>query len=262
MKAGFRAVAFAAVSGAVAAFADPPPETPLRADGLISGYWFSAPQTRAIQDDEFSNPGLLYVDRGAVRWAEPAAGVSCASCHGDAAESMRGVGASYPKVDAAAGGLINLGQRIDRCRREHMGAPALGPESAARLDLEVYVMAQSAGMEMNVATDGPAAPFFEHGRALYRQRVGQMNLACAMCHDERAGRYLRAEHISQGHIVGFPAYLLRWGALAGAHRRFQFCNEQARAEPLPLDHADYNALQLYVAWRGAGLPIETPAVRR
>ena len=77
---------------------------------------------------------------------------------------MRGVGASYPKVDAGAGELINLGQRIDRCRREHMGAPALGPESAARLDLEVYVMAQSAGMEMNVATDGPAAPFLRTRR--------------------------------------------------------------------------------------------------
>lgn len=264
MEAGARAAAFVAALGAAAAFADPPPEAPRRADGRVSGYWFSAPETRAIQDDEFSNPGLLYVDRGAVRWAEPApaSGTSCADCHGDAAESMRGVGASYPKVDPETGALVNLGQRIDRCRSRRMGAPALGPDSAARLDLEVYVMAQSAGLAMNVAIDGPAAPFFERGKTLYRRRIGQMDLACAMCHDDRAGRYLRAEHISQGHISGFPTYMLRWGTLAGAHRRFRFCNEQARAEPLPLDHADYNALQLYVAWRGAGLPIETPAVRR
>ena len=95
-----------------------------------------------------------------------------------------------------------------------------------------------------------------------RHRIGQMDLACAMRHDARPGRYLRAEHISQGHVAGFPAYMLRWGRTVGVHRRFQFCNEQARAEPLPLDHPDYNALQLYVAWRGNGLPIEAPAVRR
>ncbi len=231
---------------------------------MISGYWFATPETRAIQDDEFSNPGLLYVDRGAVRWAEPAgaAAKSCADCHGDAAETMHGVGVTYPKVDPESGELINLGQRIDRCRVNRMGAKPLPPESDARLDLEAWIMAQSAGLPMNVAVDGPAARHFARGRALYHRRVGQMDLACAMCHDARVGRYLRAEHISQGHIVGFPTYMMRWGTMAGVHRRFRFCNEQARAAPLPIDHPDYNALQLYVAWRGNGLPIETPAVRR
>ncbi len=251
---------------AAAAHADPPPETPQRPDGLISGYWFAAPETRAIQDDAFSNPGLLYVDRGGARWAAPAGPDSraCSDCHGAAADSMRGVGASYPRVTALEDGdtLINLGQRINICRRQHMAAEPLPPDSEALLDLEAHVMAQSAGLPMAVETGGAAAPWFARGKALYHQRIGQMNLACAMCHDRRAGHYLRAENISQGHIVGFPTYMLRWGALAGVHRRFQFCNEQARAEPLPLDHPDYNALQLYVAWRGNGLPIETPAVRR
>ena len=258
------AIAAAAFLLAAAAGADPPPETPRRADGPISGYWFATPETRAIQDDEFSNPGLLYVDRGAARWSAPAgaAGKSCADCHGAARDSMRGVGAAYPAVDAETGALINLGQRIRRCRAVHMGAKPLPPDSEALLDLEAHVMTRSAGLPMNPVIAGPAAPHFARGKALYHRRVGQMDLACAMCHDDRVGHYLRAEHISQGHIVGFPAYLMRWGALAGAHRRFQFCNEQARAEPLPLDHPDYNALQLYVAWRGAGLPIETPAVRR
>ena len=93
-----------ALSG-VAALADPPPETPVREDGLISGYWFASPETRAIQDDDFSNPGLLYVDRGALRWsaADGAAGKSCASCHDDGADTMVGVGVSYPKIDEASG---------------------------------------------------------------------------------------------------------------------------------------------------------------
>ena len=255
----FRAAALgAALAAAAAGAGDAPP-----GDGPISGYWFAAPETRAVQDDPFSNPGLLYVERGAMRWTERAgrAEKSCADCHGGG-EAMRGVGAAYPRIDSESGALVNLGQRIDLCRARRMEAEPFGPGSAARLDLETWLMAQSAGLPMNVETGGAAAPHFERGKALYRRRVGQMNLACAMCHDERVGRYLRAERISQGHISGFPTYMMRWGAMAGVHRRFRFCNEQARAEPLPLDHPDYNALQLYVAWRGAGLPIETPAVRR
>ena len=55
---------------------------------------------------------------------------------------------------------------------------------------------------------------------------------------------------------------MRWESIASVHRRFQFCNNQARAEPLEIGHDDYNALQLYIAWRGNGLPLESPSVRR
>jgi sulfur-oxidizing protein SoxA len=250
-----------AALGAGAAGAGPPPE---RDDGLTSGYFFARPDTQAMQADDFANPGLLWVERGADLWntVEGEAGKSCASCHGAPEASMRGQGASYPKIDRATGGLINLGQRINLCRARHMGAKPFEPESDALLELETLVMHQSQGLPMVVAVDGAAAPWFERGRALYHQRVGQMNLACFMCHDQRVGHFLRAERISQGHVNGFPAYLLRWDRVASVHRRFQFCNEQARAEPLAIDSDDYNALQLYVAWRGMGLAIETPAVRR
>jgi len=254
----------AAALSAAAALADPPPETPVRDDGLISGYWFASPETRAIQDDEFSNPGLLYVDRGALRWSEVDgdAGKSCASCHDDGVTTMVGVGASYPKVDAIAGTLINLGERVNQCRVRHMEAKPHEPESEPLLDLSAFIMYQSRGLPRTVVIDGVAAPFFERGQALYNQRVGQMDLACTMCHDQRVGRYLRAEHISQGQLNGFPTYMMRWSSMASPHRRFQFCNEQARAEPLAINHPDYNALELYVAWRGRSLEIETPAVRR
>ena len=260
-------VAFAILVVALSA-SDLAAEPPAR-DQLRSGYEFARPDTQAFQDDRFANPGFIYVDRGAALWRRPAGAkeLSCADCHGDGAQSMAGVGATYPKVDTVSGRLLNLGQRINQCRIRHMAAPPLEPlsyeyESERLLSLEVYLMHQSAGMPLDVAVDGAAAPYFAKGRALYHQRIGQLDLACTMCHDDRIGRYLRAEQISQGHLNGFPTYLLRWDALASAHRRFQFCNEQARAEPLELGAEDYTALQLYVTWRGNGLAIETPAVRR
>jgi sulfur-oxidizing protein SoxA len=35
-----------------------------------------------------------------------------------------------------------------------------------------------------------------------------------------------------------------------------------RAEPYELGSPEFVALELYLAWRGKGLPVETPAVRR
>ena len=236
---------------------------------LKSGYHYSRPDTQAIQDDDFSNPGLIYVGHGEQLWrkVEGTQQKSCASCHGNAGISMAGVGSTYPKIDVKRNELINLGQRIQICRSEHMDArlyiaPEHERENKDLLSLEVFIMAQSDGIPLSVAVTGPALPFFELGRTLYHQKIGQSDPACSQCHDQRVGLLLRAERISQGHVNGFPAYILRWDRMASAHRRFQFCNEQARAEPLPLNDPDYNALQLYVAWRGNGLPIEIPSVRR
>jgi sulfur-oxidizing protein SoxA len=57
-----------------------------------------------MQADDLSNPGFLWVESGEKLWNTPAgaANQSCASCHGDARSSMRGVAAQYPKQDATA----------------------------------------------------------------------------------------------------------------------------------------------------------------
>ena len=104
--------------------------------------------------------------------------------------------------------------------------------------------------------------YFNLGKKLYFKKIGQMGLSCNQCHDERVGQNLRAEKVSQGHINGFPSYLLRWSKIASVHKRIQFCNEQARAIPFKIFSKEYNALQLYMTWRGRGLKIETPAVRK
>ena len=261
---GFRWL-WPAMAGAVVAWpgwsGSEPPELPPFSP--LSGYEFARPETRAIQDDEFANPGLFWIERGAELWTSPAGPGerSCHSCHGNAT-AMAGAAATYPKVDAVAGSLVNLEQRINLCRTRNVGAEPYPLESDPLLSLSAYVTRQSAGQPLRVRIDGPAQVWFERGRALYRERVGQMNVACTQCHDQRVGHLLRAERISQGQINGFPAYLLRWGSVGSVHRRFQFCNEQARAEPLAIGSDDYNALQLYVAWRGTGLLVEAPAVRR
>src|ERR671934_780099 len=78
-----------------------------------SGYEFMGRETRAMQDDDTTNPALFALMDGEALWNRPdgAAARACAGCHGDAAHSMKGVAARYPAV--AGGKPINLEQRIN-----------------------------------------------------------------------------------------------------------------------------------------------------
>ena len=231
---------------------------------LRSGITFAGPDVRAMQADDVANPGALWVERGEKLWKAPAGAVarSCASCHGDARVSMRGVATRHPAHDAAAGRLFDLEARIDECRTRRQQASALPRESDDLLALTAFVAYQSRGLPLAVVIEGPARAALERGRAFYHRRQGQMNLACAQCHDENWGKRLLAEPISQGHGNAFPAYRLEWQSLGSLHRRIRACLFGIRAEMPPAGATELTELELFLAWRAEGLPIETPGVRR
>ena len=232
------------------------------AEDLISGYHFSEPSTQKIQDDDFLNPGFIWVENGELLWnkKEQSSQLSCKSCHGAASE-MTGVALKYPKI-TKKGDLINLEQQINICRNENMSAETYEPESKNLLALSVLLYYKSRGLKQDIKINEKNKEHFNLGKKLYFKKIGQMGLSCNQCHDERVGKNLRAEKVSQGHVNGFPSYLLRWSKIASVHKRIQFCNEQARAIPFKIFSKEYNALQLYMTWRGRGLKIETPAVRK
>ena len=229
-----------------------------------SGIEFLSTEGRAMQADDFANPGMLWVTRGQKLWQEPAGkeGKSCASCHADAGSSMRGVAPRYPLIDAGTARLINLEGRIMQCREQRQEAQPLKYESEDMLALTAYVAQQSRGMPFNVTIDGQTRKHFDAGRDLYYRRVGQMNLSCANCHQDNWGKKLGPETISQGHGNAYPIYRLEWQTMGSLHRRFRSCLSGVRAEMLPQGAPEFVDLELYLAWRGSGLPVETPGVRR
>ncbi len=231
-------------------------------DRLRSGLEFTGPDARAMQADDVANPGLLWVERGEKSWRDAANGKSCASCHGDAAASMRGVAARYPAFDPTAGEVIDLEARVNACRVRHQGATALERESDDLLALTAYVAYQSRGIPVAASIDGPAHAAFERGRAFYNALHGQMNLSCAQCHEGNWGKRLYAETISQGHGNAFPAYRLEWQTLGSLQRRIRACLFGIRAEMPRPGAPELTELELYLAWRAQGLPLEAPGVRR
>jgi sulfur-oxidizing protein SoxA len=232
-------------------------------DARRSGYDFMGPSTQAMQRDDMRNPGLLWVRDGEALWDRRAgkAERSCAGCHGAATASMRGVAARYPGFDRQLMRPVNLGQRIELCRLRHQQAEPLRAESRDLLGLESYVAYQSRGLPIAAAEAPELAPFVERGRQLYRQRMGQLDLACTQCHDDHAGKRLGSSVIPQGHPTGYPIYRLEWQGLGSLQRRLRGCLTGVRAEPFPLGAPELVELELYLAVRAAGLPIETPAVR-
>jgi L-cysteine S-thiosulfotransferase len=230
---------------------------------LTSGYYFGSLKTRSVQDDDFDNPGVRWMEEGEAIWAQAAGSSqkSCATCHGKSSEAMVGVAAGYPKFDRAAGKVINIEQRINLCRQQQMAAPIWPFESKELLAMTVFVRSQSRGLPGNVGVDGPAQTAFLAGKREYQTKIGQYDLSCADCHDIRYGKIMDSQVLSQGHGNGFPGYNLRERTVMSLHRQFRQCNRTVRAEPREIGSDEYVALELYLAWRGNGLPIETPAVR-
>jgi sulfur-oxidizing protein SoxA len=228
-----------------------------------SGYDFMGPDTRAMQDDDTTNPGMLWVLDGEALWKRKAgtANKSCADCHGDAGTSMKGVAARYPAFDAGRGRPIDLEQRVNICRADRQQATPLPFEGKELLALTAYIGRQSRGMPIETGNDERTKPFIEAGRDLFNRRQGQLNLSCAQCHDDNWGQKLAGAPVPQGHATGYPLYRLEWQSLGSLQRRLRNCIVGMRAEPYAFGAPEYVDLELYLMWRARGMKAETPAVR-
>lgn len=221
---------------------------------------------QAMQADRATNPAMLWVQQGYELWQAPPEGVtpakpSCAQCHGDVRVSMRGVAAAYPGWDAAAQKPLNLAQRINQCRVRHQLAAPWKPESGPLLALESVVAYQSLNLPITPPATPQLKPFVLRGAERFRERMGQLNLSCAHCHEERAGQRLGGNLIPQAHPTAYPLYRLEWQGLGSLQRRLRNCMNGVRAQAYPFGADALLELELYLAERAAGMALETPGVR-
>ena len=258
MKRGLAITAAALLASVAAAFAAEIPQAERR-----SGFTFMAVETQAMQNDDTANPGMLWALDGEKLWNAKAgvADKACADCHDDARVSMRGVAARYPAFDNSLGRPVDLEQRINLCRTGQQQATPLHYESHDLLALTAFVAQQSRGVPIAAGADPQLAPFVASGRDLYMQRQGQLNLACANCHDDNWDKHLAGSAITQGHPTGYPEYRLEWQSLGSLQRRLRSCIFGIRARPYVYGAPELVELELYLMSRAQGMPVEAPAVR-
>ncbi len=265
MSAGWSARRVAARLFAIAAWIAPAgvacaAEIPL--SERRSGYEQMSSDLKGMQDEDTSNPGMLWVLDGEALWNRKTgeANRACADCHGAAHESMKGVVARYPAFDSKRSMPVDLEGRINICRTEHQKAPALAFESKELLSLAAFVAQQSRGTPIE-SNDERLESFIEAGRKLFNQRQGQLDLACAQCHDDNSGRKLAGIPMPQAHPTGYPVYRLEWQGLGSLQRRLRNCMIGMRAETYAYGSPEYVALETFLMWRARGMLMESPAVR-
>ena len=229
-----------------------------------SGYHFQSSDTQSLQDDDFKNPGMLWVDTGRQYFNDAAGSKNkaCADCHEKLASS---VATTFPKMNQHLGAVVNLTTQIQHCRSQHQQAEPIDYESETALALTAYLANQARGQRADHRALAPPATLkqaVEDGGRYFNQRRGQLNLSCNNCHQDSVGKMLRGDLISQGQSNGYPIYRLEWQSLGSLHRRFRACDIGVRAQPQALGSDTYINLEAYLKQRGAGLLIETPAVRR
>lgn len=252
------------VMAALAAMAARVASDEIPVDERRSGYDLMSHETQAMQDDDASNPGMLWVIDGEALWRlKPgAADTACADCHGAASTSMKGVAARYPAFDAKRGRVLDLAQRVNRCRSEHQHATPLPDESKELLALTAYVARQSRGLPIaDPAADGRLQASLEAGRQTFNRRQGQLNLSCAQCHDDNWRKQLAGNPVTQGQATGYPLYRLEWQNLGSLQRRMRGCMIGMRAEPFDYGAPEFVDLELFMRWRARGLAVEAPGVR-
>jgi len=240
------------------------PAAAVLAGEVKSGYDYIKPESRAMQDDDFENPGMLAVEKGQVLFNRKpdGAGKSCAECHGEDGANLNAKNiARYPVYNEEASEIVTLQKRISRCRDNTGGGKTLPTDHPDLVNLETFVRNRAVGEAVNVQTDGAMAELLQAGEQLYNTRYGLIDMACYHCHDLYPGQMIRGQKISQGQGNGFPAYRLGTGEITNLHQRIQQCLTLMRAEPFAADSDEIKLLGLYIMSRSNGLRIETPAVR-
>ena len=169
--------------------------------------------TQAMQDDDTANPGMLCGARrrGAVEAQGRRRRTACAECHGDARDQHEGRrrplsgvrhGARPPGQSGAAHQYLPRRAASRRRRSPTRAASCWRSPPTSR-------GSRAACRSRPPTTRGSRRSSRERPRA-YMQRQGQLNLACANCHDDNWGKRLAGIVIPQGHPNGYPLYRLEW----------------------------------------------------
>jgi sulfur-oxidizing protein SoxA len=206
-----------------------------------SGYDFMAPDTRSIQNDDTSNPGMLWVLDGEALWGkkEGNTGKSCADCHGDADNSMKGVAARYPAFDKMLSRPIDLDQRINLERTQRQGAPPFAYESR-----DLLALPPLHGSRAEWRSHRAMIPSFSHSSP----RDGSCSNSGSGSSTSPAPTVMKTTGTS-----GLPGPRSR--------KRLRGCITGIRAQPYDYSAPELVELELYMMTRAQGMKMELPAVR-
>ena len=176
-----------------------------------------------------------------------------------------GTAANYPYFDVEKNEVITMAMDINECLTKNGESP-LRYEEGSMVAILSYMASISRGFPINVENPAkhPAAlKAYEKGKHFYYARRGQMNLSCAHCHIDQAGKTLRGNLLGPalGQISHFPVYRSEWGTVGTLHRRFSGCLKQMEVNPFKFQSEQYRDLEYFMTYMSNGLTWNGPGTR-
>jgi sulfur-oxidizing protein SoxA len=206
-------------------------------------------------------PYELAIDEGKALFNKPFAnGKSLAGCFPNGG-AVRGM---YPYFDEKRKSVVTLEMAINDCRVAN-GEKPYKWKTGDIAKVSAYIASISRGQKINVKVGSEEAyKAYLKGKQFFYAKRGQLNMSCAGCHVEYAGRQLRSEIMSPalGHTTHFPVFRLKWGEIGTLHRRYSGCNENVGAKPLPAQGEAYRDLEFFQTAMCNGMVFNGPASRK
>ena len=204
-------------------------------------------------------PFEIELDDGKKLWQKPFAnGKKFADC-------LTRTPQNYPYWDNGTNEIRTVEMDVNRCLTKNGDAELKDLKKGPMAAIVAYFKYQYRGKLVKVDLSNPkAVEAYEKGKQFYWARRGQLNFACATCHVDNAGKFIRGDSLSAGlgHGTGFPVYRGKDGFLTTLHNRYAGCNMQVRAAPYKEQSNEYKNLELYETYMATGLPLTAPSYRR
>ncbi len=172
----------------------------------------------------------------------------------------------YPKYDTKKHEVVTLTMAINDCVVKHGGKP-WNPYKGKIAKVEAYFAAQArdAGKVINVKIpNAEAEKAYEHGKKYYFSQRGYIDISCANCHVQGAGKRVRRDYLSPlvGQVTHFPVYRLSWEELGTLERRLKGCiKDQGQQPPKPFSE-DMRDLIYFLSYMSNGMKVDGPDVRK
>jgi L-cysteine S-thiosulfotransferase len=233
-------------------------------DDYAYGALMFRPDARKQFDSIMEFPPFLgTIERGKQMWERPFANskrfADCFDAGG------RNAAAKFPRFDTARAQVVTFEMAINDCLRQNGEKPLAHGDMNTMGVLVSYAKTLSDGARLDIRADTPQAQTkLEAGKRDYYARRGQMNLACANCHVNLAGRFMRDEIISPvlGQATYFPVFRRGGEALLTVQAYFRRCYTQIRTTPPALGSEAMNNLEYYHAYLSNGLPMRASVYRK
>jgi sulfur-oxidizing protein SoxA len=171
---------------------------------------------------------------------------------------------NYPYFDEKKGKVVTLEMAINDCRVANGEKPlACKTGDIAKISAYMAFISRGKPVDVKVQSEG-AYKAYVKGKELFYAKHGKLNMSCAGCHMQYAGRRLRAEILSPalGHTTHFPVYRSKWGEIGTLHKRYGGCSNDTGAKSFAPQSEEYCNLEFFETVMSNGLIFNGPASRK